>query len=66
MAATKLVAKRLNMTRERRMMAFGDVEMIEPSGNRIYAEKVDRHQCFANVSSSAQARIDRTIRALLL
>jgi len=49
MAATSWSPNALNNDQKNgRMMAFGDVEMIEPSGNRIYAEKVDVTNDFAN------------------
>lgn len=45
----KLVAKRVEYDQKNgRMMALGDVEMIEPSGNRVYADKVDVTNDFAN------------------
>lgn len=45
----KLVAKRVEYDQTTgRMTAIGDIEMIEPSGNRIYGDKVDVTDNFAN------------------
>jgi LPS-assembly protein len=45
----KLVAKRVEYDQKNgRMVAIGDVEVIEPSGNRVYADKVDVTNDFAN------------------
>jgi LPS-assembly protein len=38
----KLVAKRVEYNQKTgRMMAIGEIEMVEPSGNRVYADKLD-------------------------
>lgn len=45
----KLVAKRVEYDQKTgRMMALGDIELIEPGGNRLYAEKMDITDDFAN------------------
>jgi LPS-assembly protein len=45
----KLVAKRVEYNQATgRMTAIGDIEMIEPNGNRIYGDKVDVTDNFAN------------------
>ncbi|MDB5525564.1 MAG: organic solvent tolerance protein [Rhizobium sp.] len=45
----KLVAKRVEYDQKSgRMMAIGEIEMVEPSGNRIYADKLDITDDFAN------------------
>jgi LPS-assembly protein len=45
----KLVAKRVEYDQKSgRMMAIGEIEMVEPSGNRIYADKLDVTHDFAN------------------
>lgn len=45
----KLVAKRVEYDQKSgRMMAIGDIEMVEPSGNRVYADKLDVTDDFAN------------------
>ncbi|MGV3552342.1 LPS-assembly protein LptD [Rhizobium sp.] len=45
----KLVAKRVEYNQATgRMTAIGDIEMIEPSGNRVYGDKVDVTDNFAN------------------
>jgi LPS-assembly protein len=45
----KLVAKRVEYNQATgRMTAIGDIEMIEPNGNRIYGDKIDVTDNFAN------------------
>jgi LPS-assembly protein len=45
----KLVAKRVEYNQKTgRMMALGDIELIEPGGNRLYAQKMDVTDDFAN------------------
>ncbi|MDO6963679.1 LPS-assembly protein LptD [Rhizobium alvei] len=45
----KLVAKRVEYDQKSgRMMAIGDIEFIEPGGNRVYADKLDVTDDFAN------------------
>lgn len=45
----KLVAKRVEYNQATgRMTAIGDIEMVEPNGNRIYGDKVDVTDNFAN------------------
>jgi LPS-assembly protein len=45
----KLVAKRVEYNQQTgRMTAIGDIEMIEPSGNRVYGDKIDVTDNFAN------------------
>jgi LPS-assembly protein len=45
----KMVAKRVEYDQKTgRMMAIGEIEMVEPSGNRIYADKLDVTDDFAN------------------
>lgn len=45
----KLVAKRVEYDQASgRMTAIGDIELVEPNGNRIYGEKVDVTDDFAN------------------
>nr|WP_210341661.1 LPS-assembly protein LptD [Rhizobium setariae] len=45
----KLVAKRVEYDQKTgRMMALGEIELIEPSGNRLYADKMDVTDDFAN------------------
>ena len=45
----KLVAKRVEYDQSTgRMTAIGDIELIEPTGNRIYGDKVDVTDDFAN------------------
>lgn len=45
----RLVAKRVEYDQTTgRMMAIGDIELIEPNGNRIYGDKVDVTDDFAN------------------
>ena len=44
----KLVAKRVEYDQKNgRMIAIGDIELIEPGGNRLYAEKMDVTDDFA-------------------
>jgi LPS-assembly protein len=45
----KLVAKRVEYDQKSgRMTAIGEIEMVEPGGNRIYADKLDVTDDFAN------------------
>lgn len=45
----KLVAKRVEYDQSTgRMTAIGDIEMVEPNGNRIYGDKIDVTDNFAN------------------
>jgi LPS-assembly protein len=45
----KLVAKRVEYDQKSgRMMAIGEIEMLEPGGNRVYADKLDVTHDFAN------------------
>jgi LPS-assembly protein len=45
----KLVAKRVEYDQKSgRMMAIGEIEMVEPGGNRVYADKLDVTHDFAN------------------
>lgn len=45
----KLVARNITYDqRARRLVASGDVELIEPSGNKIYADSIDVTDDFAN------------------
>lgn len=45
----KLVAKRVEYNQQtKRVMAIGDIEMIEPTGNRVYADNLDVTDDFAN------------------
>lgn len=45
----KLVAKRVEYNQKTaRVMAIGDIEMIEPTGNRVYADQLDVTDDFAN------------------
>jgi LPS-assembly protein len=45
----KLVSKRVEYDKKSgRMVAIGDVEMVEPGGNRVYGDRVDVTDDFAN------------------
>lgn len=45
----QMVAKRVEYDQKTgRMMAYGNIELIEPDGNRIYADKMDVTDDFAN------------------
>ncbi|MCP4997479.1 MAG: LPS-assembly protein LptD [Hyphomicrobiales bacterium] len=55
----KLVARRLEYhQRTGRLKAFGDIEMVEPDGNRIYAQELDVTDDFADGFINA-LRIER-------
>ena len=48
-AGYKLVAKRVEYDQASgRMIAIGDIELIEPNGNRLYGDKIDVTDDFAN------------------
>lgn len=45
----KLVAKRVEYDQKSgRMVAIGDIEMVEPGGNRVYGDRIDVTDDFAN------------------
>ncbi|MCF1434345.1 LPS assembly protein LptD [Agrobacterium vitis] len=48
-AGYQMVSKRVEYDQKTgRMMAYGNIELIEPDGNRIYADKMDVTDDFAN------------------